>query len=530
MRKRGGDAGGGGGGGGASKRARRRRDEGGEDDAGAVYGGSDGERGGGDDSSSDSGDSNQDEDVAKVIAQFRSVDGDETGPQLEIPYNISTAQLTELVNQLLENDEAVPYSFYVDEEEVVGRLQEAIEARGTSTEVVVPVVYQPQAVFRVRAVTRCTSSLPGHSEAVLHVSFSPDGNHLASGSGDTTVRLWDVHTETPRATLRGHTGWVLAVAWAPNARVLASAGMDKTVRLWDPAACAALGKPLAGHRKPVTCLAWEPQHRNAACSLLASGSQDGTVRIWDTRRRVCVRSLGGHTNAVQAVAWGGQGLLYTASRDRTVIVWEAATGKMVRTLAGHAHWVNQLSLSGEHALRSGAFDHRGQAPADEAEAQARATERYEAAMAATGGKELLASASDDHTLFLWDPASSKKPVCRMVGHQQPVNWVRYSPDGRYVASASFDKSVRIWSGLTGKFICTLRGHVQSVYQVAWSADSRMLVSSSRDSTLVVWDMRTKKAKEHLPGHADEVYAVDWSPDGQRVGSGGKDKVVRVWKH
>jgi ribosome assembly protein 4 len=65
------------------------------------------------------------------------------------------------------------------------------------------ILYQPQAVFRVRAVGRCTASLNGHTEAILSVSFSPDGTQLATGSGDTTVRIWDLNTETPQHTLQG---------------------------------------------------------------------------------------------------------------------------------------------------------------------------------------------------------------------------------------------------------------------------------------------------------------------------------------
>jgi len=144
-------------------------------------------------------------------------------------------------------------------------------------------------------------------------------------------------------------------------------------------------------------------------------------------------------------------------------------------------------------------------------------------------QELLVSGSDDFTLYLWDPTQDKKPLARLTGHQQPVNYVLYSPDGQYIASACFDKSVRLWNGKTGKFITTFRGHVQAVYQVCWSADSRLLVSSSKDSTMKVWDVRTKKMQHDLPGHADEVYAVDWSPDGERVASGGKDKVLKIWR-
>lgn len=71
----------------------------------------------------------------------------------------------------------------------------------------------------------------------------------------------------------------------------------------------------------------------------------------------------------------------------------------------------------------------------------------------------------------------------MTGHQQLINDVKFSPNGRIIASASFDKSIKLWEANTGKYITSLRGHVQAVYSVAWSADSRLLVSGSADSTL-----------------------------------------------
>ncbi|KAK4981825.1 ribosome assembly [Elasticomyces elasticus] len=439
--------------------------------------------------------------------------------------DLTPKNLSLLLNTLLgreNSSERLPYRFYRplnfgtnDVGDEPFSQSDIVEKHAGSTETLLSIPARAEAVFRVKAVTRCSASISGHGESILATAFSPaSSSRLATGSGDKTARIWDCDTGTPMHTLKGHTGWVLAVAWSPDDRQIATGSMDNTVRLWDAETGTPLGNQLKGHTKWVTSLAWEPYHlQEVGRPRVASASKDFTVRIWDTVTKRADMALTGHKGTV----------------------WNASTGTLQNTLSAHAHWVNHLALSTDSVLRTGYFDHTGQkgVPDSEEAKRAKARERFEKAAMVGGGSQIierLVSASDDFTMYLWEPSQSTKPLQRMVGHQKQVNHVTFSPDGLLIASAGFDNHVKLWSAKDGKFITTLRGHVGAVYQCCFSPDSRLLVSASKDTTLKAWDVTTGKLKEDLPGHKDEVFAVDWSPDGERVGSGGQDKAVRIWRH
>ncbi len=111
---------------------------------------------------------------------------------------------------------------------------------------------------------------------MMSVTAGADGETLASGSSDNTVKLWDVASGELKQTLEGHAGGVLSVAWSPDGETLASGSEDNTVKLWEVAS-GELKQTLEGHARWVLSVAWSPDGET-----LASGSYDNTVKLWET--------------------------------------------------------------------------------------------------------------------------------------------------------------------------------------------------------------------------------------------------------
>jgi len=139
----------------------------------------------------------------------------------------------------------------------------------------------------------------------------------------------------------------------------------------------------------------------------------------------------------------------------------------------------------------------------------------------------LASASSDKTVKLWD-AGTGQETFTLNGHTNIVQSVAFSHDGKRLASASWDKTVKVWDAGTGQETLTLKGHSDAVVGVAFSPDGKRLASASFDRTVKLWDARTGQETLTLKGHSGEVFSVAFSPDGRRLASASNDQTVKVW--
>ncbi|TWH43478.1 AAA-like domain-containing protein [Dulcicalothrix desertica] len=139
----------------------------------------------------------------------------------------------------------------------------------------------------------------------------------------------------------------------------------------------------------------------------------------------------------------------------------------------------------------------------------------------------LASASKDKTIKLWNVTTGQQ-ISSLTGHKNEVNSVAFSPDGKTLASASSDKTIKLWNVNTGQQISSLTGHKNYVTSVAFSPDGKTLASASADKTIKLWNVNTGQQTYSLTGHQDYVFSVAFSPDGKTLASASADKTIKLW--
>ncbi|MGB3508184.1 MAG: VWD domain-containing protein [Microcoleaceae cyanobacterium] len=285
-------------------------------------------------------------------------------------------------------------------------------------------------------------TLTGHSGVVFSVAISPDRQTMVSGSGDNTIKVWNLATGSLKATLTGHSNGVEYVVISPDGQTIVSGSADKTIKVWD-LATGSLKATLTGHSNAVISVAISPDGQT-----IVSGSGDGLIKVWDLATGSLKATLTGHSDAVLSVTISPDGqTVVSGNDDKTIKVWNLATGSLKATLTGHSDASISVAISPD-------------------------------------GQTII-SGGQDTNAKIWDLATGDLKT-NLTGHKGVVLAVAISPDGQTIVSGSGDNTIKVWDLATGSLKANLTGHSDWVSSVAISPDGQTIVSGGWDNIIKIW--------------------------------------------
>jgi WD40 repeat protein len=308
-----------------------------------------------------------------------------------------------------------------------------------------------------------------HNSGVHAVAYTPDGRRLVSGCQDGSVWFWNVATGTATTAREGHTGNVRGLAISPDGRLAASAGDDQVVRLWDVDTGRA-SRALQGASGRNRCVAFSPDGK-----MLASAGTSRTITLWEVESGQVVRTLLGHAGEILCLAFSPDGKrLASAGSDRLLRIWDPNTGAELRSLEGHTDEIRGIAFRRDGAV--------------------------------------LASAGGDGALRLWDPAAGRGLEVHYPPEKTAFWGVAFGPDGR-IATATESRMVYVWEDSQPK---CFRGHNHRLQGVTFSPEGRQVATASLDWTVKIWDVDSSQEYREFRTPGEKTLAADFSADGRQI--------------
>ncbi len=376
----------------------------------------------------------------------------------------------------------------------------------------------------------------GHEGRISELAFRPDSQQLASAGQDGTVKLWDATTGPESRTLFARTaeswGATTCLAFSPDSRYLAVTAMLTRAEEATPEAAPAPAPtpapapvPRAGLNVPRDTLAASSPIKTPL--MLASFDQpaeteippepwqsqhslEGSLVVVDARSGEKFQALAGHEGPVYSAAFRPDGeQLASAGDDGKVIVWDWKNGKSLQTIEAHARPVLAVAYSPDGKII--------------ASASCEVLSRPEDAPAADPVQEVSLARGE---IKLWDPESSKL-LRTLEGHTDEILSIAFSPDGKRIASASADRSVKVWNAETGDELLQLEDPHGIAIRLAFDPTDGSRIAAAvnnpcfiqQPGEVLVWDGDSGALVRRFGGHKGFVTSVAFSADGKRIASG-----------
>ena len=291
--------------------------------------------------------------------------------------------------------------------------------------------------------------MDGHEFTVWSLAITPNGQMIASGGQDSTIRLWDFATGKEVHKFLGHEGPVYNMEIMQDGKHLVSvADKDLAVKIWNIENCE-LVSSLAPNSAHVTAVAVSPDQR-----FIVTGGEDGFARIWDLDRGVLLRSSE-HEHGIYSMTISPDGRHLLCGSKRTpgerypgvVWVWDFELGVLLKTLSGHMGHVTSITM--------------------------------------TADSKYILSGDQHGTVYLWDLETGTL-LKTMSGHNAPILTIHVTHDGQHVITGSPDGTVRVWILRGGVLLADLT-HTENVHSLIVSPDCRHVITGSMEGSVEVWD-------------------------------------------